>query len=83
MYRYRGGRAATRFKRRPKDCVIAESDRYLLIVQLSVGEEFDAFVVGIARLTLEVIAYIHNLFTSANNLDAARDNLLTAVAALT
>nr|WKF59617.1 hypothetical protein HUO10_004128 [Paraburkholderia busanensis] len=63
VYGYCGGRAATRFKRRPKDCVITESDRYLLIVQVSVGEELDAVVVGIARLALKVIAYIHNLFT--------------------
>ncbi|VWB71921.1 hypothetical protein BME24068_03383 [Burkholderia metallica] len=63
MYRHCGGRAATRFKRGPKDCVITESDRDLLIVQVSVGEEFDADVVGIARLALEVVAHIYNLFT--------------------
>ncbi len=63
MYRHRSGRAATRFKRCAKDCVIAESDRELLIVQVSVSEELDADVVGIARLALEVITYIHDLFT--------------------
>jgi len=63
VYRHRGGRTATRFKCRPKNCVIAESDSYLLIVQMSVGEELDAVVVGIARLALEVIANIHNFST--------------------
>lgn len=63
QYRHCGGRPAARFKRCPEDCVIAESDRSLLIVQVSVGEEFDADVVGIARFALEVVAYVHNLFT--------------------
>lgn len=63
MYRYCGGGAAARFKRCPKDCVIAESNRYFLIVQVSVGKELDAVVVSIARFALEVVTHIHNLFT--------------------
>ncbi len=63
MYRNRSRWAAACFESRSEDCVITESDRHLLKIKMSVREELNTFIVGIARLALEVIAYIHDLFT--------------------